>query len=130
MFLIYVCMCVSLYCPFGTLRICDHAFSIISKNFLWVELHEIYTAQNMSESRTSTDNLHESVFSFHENSNMQRSNGTEIDNNGVCVGSVVAKECAIPVPRPLQQDVLFLDFVAGDATEITISCRLTNPGVQ
>lgn len=53
-------MCVSLYYPFGTLRIHDHAFSIIGKDFLGVELHEIYTAQNMLESRTSTDTLHES----------------------------------------------------------------------
>ena len=38
---------------------CEHAFSITGKNFLWVELHENYTAQNMLEYRSSMGTLRE-----------------------------------------------------------------------
>ena len=59
------------------------AFSITGKIFLWVELHENYTAQNMLEYRSSMGTLR-IIFAEHSfwgnPQNMQRLNRTEIDS--------------------------------------------------
>ena len=61
----------------------DHTFTVIGKNFLWVELHINYTAQNTLKSRSYKSTFRGSqIFSFRENArNTPCLNGTELTSS-------------------------------------------------